>query len=233
MFFSSVWRFFLPKIKSTFVLNARKAAASALAWLSSSSLIFLDPVGTKRSISSAPAWLATSCFWLPQNPWSLHRPPRLSLDRNRWRDSSVCRGYPLVVLYFAAHFPLLVYYLGCLHLASFGPPRLFYFPGTRHIWRAFPYPPPWEAPDARLASGSTQDVCMYACMYVCGVGLCHRLFWDKSIFVLLQKLFDPYIFFCCNKILCVQQCRKIPRKFLLRNKFFQCNFQTATASPVF
>ena len=26
------------------------------------------------------------------------------------------------------------------------------------------------------------------------VCLCHRLFWDKSIFVLLQTLFDPYIF---------------------------------------
>ena len=71
---------------------------------------------------------------------------------------------------------------------------------------------------------------------VARVCLCHRLFWDKSIFVLLQKLFDPYFFFffyCCNKISCVQECRKIPRKSLLRNKLFQCNFQTATASPVF
>ena len=41
--------------------------------------------------------------------------------------------------------------------ASFGPPRVFYFPGTRHIWWAFPYPPPGEAPDRRLATphGST------------------------------------------------------------------------------
>ena len=29
---------------------------------------------------------------------------------------------------------------------------------------------------------------------VARVCLCHRLFWDKSIFVLLKKLFDPYIF---------------------------------------
>ena len=36
--------------------------------------------------------------------------------------------------------------------ASFGPPRVFYFPGTRHIWWAFPYPPPGEAPDRRLAT---------------------------------------------------------------------------------
>jgi hypothetical protein len=35
---------------------------------------------------------------------------------------------------------------------SFGPPRVFYFPGTRHIWWAFPYPPPGEAPDERLAT---------------------------------------------------------------------------------
>ena len=35
--------------------------------------------------------------------------------------------------------------------ASFGPPRVFYFPGTRHIWWAF-YPPPGEAPDGRLAT---------------------------------------------------------------------------------
>ena len=69
------------------------------------------------------------------------------------------------------------------------------------------------------------------------VCLCHRLFWDKGIFVLLQKLFDTYIFiFCCNKISCVQHAssnRKILRKSLVRNKFFQCNFQTATASLVF
>ena len=36
--------------------------------------------------------------------------------------------------------------------ASFGPPRVFYFPGTRHIWWAFSYPPPGEAPDRRLAT---------------------------------------------------------------------------------
>ena len=36
--------------------------------------------------------------------------------------------------------------------ASFGPPRVFYFPGTHHIWWAFPYPPPGEAPDGRLAT---------------------------------------------------------------------------------
>jgi len=33
--------------------------------------------------------------------------------------------------------------------ASFGPPRVFYFPGTLHIWWAFPYPPTGEAPDGR------------------------------------------------------------------------------------
>ena len=33
--------------------------------------------------------------------------------------------------------------------ASFGPPRVFYFPSTRHIWWAFPYPSPGEAPDGR------------------------------------------------------------------------------------
>jgi len=41
--------------------------------------------------------------------------------------------------------------------ASFGPPRVFYFPGTRHIWWAFLYPPDifcqkknsyeWQKPD--------------------------------------------------------------------------------------
>ena len=36
--------------------------------------------------------------------------------------------------------------------ASFGPPRLFYFHGTYHILWAFPYPPPGEAPDGRLAT---------------------------------------------------------------------------------
>ena len=36
--------------------------------------------------------------------------------------------------------------------ATFGPFRVFYFPGTRHIWRAFPYSPPREAPDVRLAT---------------------------------------------------------------------------------
>ena len=32
---------------------------------------------------------------------------------------------------------------------GFGLPRVFYFPSTLHIWRAFPYPPPGEAPDGR------------------------------------------------------------------------------------
>jgi len=36
--------------------------------------------------------------------------------------------------------------------ASFGPPRVFYFPGTHHIWWAFTYPPPGEAPNGRLAT---------------------------------------------------------------------------------
>jgi hypothetical protein len=36
--------------------------------------------------------------------------------------------------------------------ASFGPPRVFYFPGTRHIWWAFPYPPPGETPAGRPAT---------------------------------------------------------------------------------
>ena len=36
--------------------------------------------------------------------------------------------------------------------ASFGPLRVFYFPGTHHFWRAFPYPPTREAPDGRLAT---------------------------------------------------------------------------------
>ena len=53
------------------------------------------------------------------------------------------------------------------------------------------------------------------------------LFFSKNY---LTRIF---LFFCCNKISCVQQCRKIPRKSLLRNKFFQCNFQTATVSSVF
>ena len=36
--------------------------------------------------------------------------------------------------------------------ASFGPPQVFYFPGTHLIWWASPYPPPGEAPDGRLAT---------------------------------------------------------------------------------
>jgi len=39
-----------------------------------------------------------------------------------------------------------------LSSATFGPSRVFYFPGTRHIWRAFPYSPPGEAPDVTLAT---------------------------------------------------------------------------------
>jgi hypothetical protein len=37
-------------------------------------------------------------------------------------------------------------------VASFGPPRVCYFRGSHHIWRAFPYPPPGEAPDGRPAT---------------------------------------------------------------------------------
>ena len=63
---------------------------------------------------------------------------------------------------------------------------------------------------------------------------CHRSFWDKSIHVLLQKLFDTYFFiFLFYQNFMRSAIPKIPRKFLLRKKFFQCNFQTATVSPVF
>ena len=66
------------------------------------------------------------------------------------------------------------------------------------------------------------------------VCLCHRLFWDKSIFVLLQKLFDPYIFiYLLQQNFMRSAMPQNSEKFLFRNKFFQCNFQTATASPVF
>jgi hypothetical protein len=34
-------------------------------------------------------------------------------------------------------------------VAGFGPPRVLYFPGTHHIWRALPYPPRGEGPDGR------------------------------------------------------------------------------------
>ena len=33
--------------------------------------------------------------------------------------------------------------------SDFGPPWVFDFPGTYHIWWAFPYPPPGEALDGR------------------------------------------------------------------------------------
>jgi hypothetical protein len=33
---------------------------------------------------------------------------------------------------------------------SYDPPRVFYFPGTLHIWWAFPYPPPGEAPGGSI-----------------------------------------------------------------------------------
>jgi len=35
---------------------------------------------------------------------------------------------------------------------GFGLPWVFYFPSTLHIWRAFPYLPPGEAPDGRLVT---------------------------------------------------------------------------------
>ncbi len=46
---------------------------------------------------------------------------------------------------------------GSLHFlqgsrSDFGPPRVFDFPGTYHIWWAFPYPPPGEALDGRSAT---------------------------------------------------------------------------------
>ena len=132
MFFSYVWRLFLPKIKSTFVLKARKAAASALAWLThSSSLVFWDAVeGPSDSpLLHQPNW-PPGASGFPKNPWSLHRQPGLSPDRNRWRDFPNCRGYLLGVLYFVAHLPYSVYYSRCLPLACFGLLQVLYFHGT-------------------------------------------------------------------------------------------------------
>jgi hypothetical protein len=36
--------------------------------------------------------------------------------------------------------------------AGFGPPWVFYFPSTYHIWWTFPYLPPGEALDGRPAT---------------------------------------------------------------------------------
>jgi len=41
--------------------------------------------------------------------------------------------------------------------ASFGPPRVFYFPGTRHIWWAFPYPPPGGGARWKTSNSSRDD----------------------------------------------------------------------------
>ena len=60
-------------------------------------------------------------------------------------------------------------------------------------------------------------------------------YFGIQVFLFFSKNYLTCIFllFCCNKISCVQQCCKIPRKSLLRNKFFQCYFPTATASSIF
>ena len=55
--------------------------------------------------------------------------------------------------------------------ASFGPPQVFYFPGTRHIWWAFPYPPPGEVPVGRLAtSHGVSRSFKYENKFFCGGG---------------------------------------------------------------
>ena len=56
-----------------------------------------------------------------------------------------------------------------------------------------------------------------------------------KVFIFFSKnyLTRIFLFFCFIKISCVQRYRKIPRKFLLRIKIFQWNFQTATVSLVF
>jgi hypothetical protein len=61
--------------------------------------------------------------------------------------------------------------------ARFGSPRVFYFSGTRHIWWAFPHPPPWEAPDWRLATPHGIYIYIYIYIYVCVcVCVCNTVF---------------------------------------------------------
>ena len=50
-----------------------------------------------------------------------------------------------------------IYYKAAV--ASYGLPRVFYFPDTRHFWWAFPYPPPGEAPDGRQANPHGHKCC--------------------------------------------------------------------------
>ncbi len=53
---------------------------------------------------------------------------------------------------FPLRFKLVIVVAAALHYASFCPPRVFDFPDTTHIWEAFPYPQPGEAPDGGLAT---------------------------------------------------------------------------------
>ena len=61
---------------------------------------------------------------------------------------------------------------------------------------------------------------------VARVCLCHRLFWDKSIFVLLQKLFDPYIFiFVAKKFHAFSNAAKFRDNPYLEINFFNVIFK--------
>jgi len=48
----------------------------------------------------------------------------------------------------------------------FGLPRVFYFSSTLHIWQAFPYPPPGEAPDGRPVTPYGIYLYIYICIFI-------------------------------------------------------------------
>ena len=94
------------------------------------------------------------CLSLPfPNPWGLHRPPELLPDRHRWRDFAVRAGGNV--------------FSGTSSISIVG--LLFGVPsptsGTLHILQAFLYPPPAEAPDARLAARHTVHVRTSICFW--------------------------------------------------------------------
>jgi len=94
-----------------------------------------------------PRWefLACKCFpWT--GSWSFAQPPTW---RTRW---------------FFSRFSSSSFYRSlCQPQGSgtgFGLSRVFYFTGTLPIWRAFPYPPPGEAPDGRPVTPHGHSFCI-------------------------------------------------------------------------
>jgi len=88
--------------------------------------------------------------------------------------------------------------------ADFGPPWVFYFPSTRHLWWAFPYSSPGEVLDGRPATPHENLFLVY--LYL-SISTYFGWLWPHHQEKKLCLCDTWYLLFCVDCLVCRRTCR--------------------------